>query len=141
MENSINIKKVLVGGFITGMLLNIIDAPNSALIAGPKINEFLLAHSITPNPLVPAYFFPFHILYGIMIVWTYASYIPKYGHGKKNAFYATLLLLMTTRFMVLGFVVMGLLPLKIFLILSITMVIGSIVGGLVGCWYYSRQPK
>lgn len=141
MKNSINTKRVLIGGIITGMLLNIIDAPNGALIAGPKINEFLMAHNISPNPLVPAYFFPFHILYGIMIVWTYAAMIPKYGNSKKNALYATLILLLTTRFMALGFVVMGLLPLTIFLILSITMVTGSIAGGLVGCWYYSRQPK
>ena len=141
MENLINTKKVFIGGIITGMILNIIDAPNSALIAGPKINQFLLSHSITSNPLVPAYFFPFHILYGIMIVWTYAAFIPHFGHGRKNAFYATLLLLLTTRFMAFGFVVMGLLPLTIFLILSITMVIGSIIGGLIGCWYYSRKPR
>ncbi len=141
MENKIITKKVIIGGFITGMLLNIIDAPNSALIAGPKINEFLIAHNIIPNQLVPAYFFPFHILYGMFIVWTYSAFIPKYGHSRKNALLATLLLLLTTRFMVFGFVVMGLLPLSIFLILSITMVIGSIVGGLIGCWYYSKGLK
>ncbi|MEI6411597.1 MAG: hypothetical protein WCR52_19565 [Bacteroidota bacterium] len=141
MENSINTKKVLIGGFIAGMLLNIIDAPNGVLIAGPKMSEFLLAHSITPNPLVPAFFFPFHILYGMMIVWTYASCIPTYGHGRKNALYATLLLLMTTRFMAFGFVVMGLFPLSLFLIFSATMVVGSIIGGLVGCGYYSRKIK
>jgi len=141
MENIINTKRVLLGGFIAGMLLNIIDAPNSALIAGPQINEFLLNHGIVPNPFVAAYFFPFHILYGIMIVWTYASFIPKYEHGSTGALYATLLLLMTTRFMAFGFVVMGLMPLNIFLILSITMVIGSFVGGIIGCWYYSRVKE
>ncbi|MBU6342681.1 MAG: hypothetical protein KGS48_14395 [Bacteroidetes bacterium] len=138
MENAIRSKKVIIGGIITGMLLNMVDAPNGIFIAGPRITEFLLAHGITPNPLVPAYFFPFHLLYGMMIVWTYASFLPKYGKGWKNALLATFLLLLTTRFMAFGFVVMGLLPLNLFLILSATMVIGSTLGGLVGCWYYSR---
>jgi hypothetical protein len=139
MENSINAKKVIIGGIITGMLLNIVDAPNGVFVSGPKIVEFLLAHGFTPNPLVPAYFFPFHLLYGMMIVWTYASFIPKYGATRKNAIYSTLLFLMTTRFMALGFVVMGLFPLEIFLMLSLTMTIGSLFGGLVGCWYYSKK--
>jgi len=77
----------------------------------------------------------------MMMVWTYASIIPQFGAGRKAALYATILLLLSTRLMAFGFVVMGLLPLHLYLILSATMVLGSLIGGLAGCWYYSRVSK
>jgi MFS family permease len=139
MKNSINIKKVLIGGFIAGMIINIIDTPNGALISGPAIIDFLKAHSIEPNPWIPAYFLPLHIVFGIMLVWLYAAFIPKFGEGKRNAIYATLAIMIPTRLFSLGFVVMGLLPLKLFLTLSASVIIGFLIGGIVGGWYYSRN--
>ena len=141
MTNCINIKKVITGGFIAGMIINIIDTPNGALISGPAIIEFLKVHGITPNPLVPAYFLPLHIVYGIMLVWVYAAFIPKFGEGKRNAIYATLIIMLPTRLFSLGFVVMGLLPFHLFLTLSASVIIGFFIGGIVGGWYYSKQSK
>ena len=141
MTNSINIKKVITGGFIAGMIINIIDTPNGVLISGPAIIEFLKVHGIAPNPLVPAYFLPLHIVYGIMLVWVYAAFIPKFGEGKRNAIYATLIIMVPTRLFSLGFVVMGLLPFHLFLTLSTSVIIGFFIGGIVGGWYYSKQSK
>ncbi|MFM9838447.1 MAG: hypothetical protein ACKVOQ_09305 [Cyclobacteriaceae bacterium] len=139
--NTIHLKNVLIGGFIAGMIINIIDTPNGALISGPAIIQFLLAHGITPNPWVPAYFLPLHIVYGWMLVWVYAALIPMFGETRKNAIYSTLLIMIPTRLFSLGFVVMGLLPLNLFLTLSATVIVGFIIGGLVGGWYYSKYTK
>jgi MFS family permease len=141
MTTSINIKRVLTGGFIAGMIINIIDTPNGALISGPAIIEFLKAHSITPNPWVPAYFLPLHLVFGILLVWVYAAFIPKFGEGKKNAFYATLVIMVPTRLFSLGFVVMGLLPFHLFLTLSASVIVGFILGGLAGGRYYSKKSN
>jgi hypothetical protein len=141
MKNVLNFKRIILGGLITGMILNLIDTPNGMFIAGPQIKLFLAEHAVPYNPLIPAYFFPYHLILGMMMVWTYAAIIPQFGAGRKAALYATILLLITTRMMAFGFVVMGLLPLHLYLILSATMVIGSLVGGLTGCWYYSRGSK
>lgn len=141
MTNRINFRRVLQGGIIAGLMLNLIDLPNSALIGGPLINEFLLAHDMQPNPLVSFYFLPLHFFYGIIIVWTYACFLPQFGKGGKNALYASLLLLITTRCTSFGFVVIGLLPLPLFLILSCTMVLGAMLGGWMGCRYYSREQE
>ena len=139
MVHQINLKKVLIGGFIVGMIINIIDTPNGALISGPAIIDFLKMHGIEPNPLVPAYFLPLHIVFGLMLVWIYAALIPMFGETRKNAIYSTLLIMIPTRLFSLGFTVMGLLPLHLFLTLSVSVIIGFFVGGLVGCWYYSRK--
>lgn len=138
MKQAINLKRVFIGGFIAGMIINIIDTPNGALISGPAIIEFLEAHNITPNPLVPAYFLPLHIVFGWMLVWVYAAMIPMFGATKRNAIYSTLMIMIPTRLFSLGFVVMGLLPFKLFLMLSASVIVGFIIGGLVGGWYYNR---
>jgi MFS family permease len=141
MKSKINSKKVLIGGFIAGMIINIIDTPNGALISGPAIIEFLKAHAIEPNPLVPVYFLPLHIVYGWMLVWIYAALIPMFGKSRKNAIISTLLIMIPTRLFSLGFVVMGLLPFRLFLTLSASVIIGFFAGGLVGAWYYNKFTK
>jgi hypothetical protein len=138
MKNSINFKRVLLGGLITGMIINVIDTPNGALISGPKITEFLTAHGLTASPFVAPYFLSIHLIFGILLVWAYANMIPQMGETRQNALYATLLILIPTRFFSLGFTFMGLLPLELFLTLSSSVVIGFFVGGIVGCWFYSR---
>jgi hypothetical protein len=138
MKQAINLKRVFIGGFIAGMIINIIDTPNGALISGPAINEFLKAHNITPNPLVPAYFLPLHIVFGWMLVWVYAAMIPMFGATQCNAIYSTLVIMVPTRLFSLGFVVMGLLPFNLFFMLSASVIVGFIIGGLVGGWYYNK---
>jgi hypothetical protein len=139
MEKKIKTSRVLIGGLLTGLILNVIDAPNGVLVTGPMMSEYLQSLGIVPNPLVVAFFFPYHLIYGIMIVWSYAAFIPTLGATRKNAIIATSLFLVTTRFMAFGFVVMGLFPLKLYLLFSSTMIVGSLVGGIVGCWFYSRR--
>jgi hypothetical protein len=138
MKNSINMKRVLIGGFIAGMIINIIDTPNGALISGPKITEFLTAHGITASPFVAPYFLFIHLIFGIFLVGAYALMTPILGETRKNALYATLLVLIPTRLFSLGFTFMGLLPFSLFLTLSASVIIGFGVGGIVGCWFYSR---
>jgi hypothetical protein len=139
MKNAINLKKVLSGGLITGMIINIIDTPNGALISGPKITEFLTAHSIIASSFVAPYFLFIHLIFGVLLVWVYANMISNWGETHKNALYATLLILIPTRLFSLGFTFMGLLPISLFITLSTSVIIGFFVGGIVGCWFYSRH--
>lgn len=138
MKHAINLKRVFIGGFIAGMIINIIDTPNGALISGPAINEFLEAHSIDPNPLVPAYFLPLHIVFGWLLIWVYAAMIPMFGATQRNAIYSILVIMVPTRLFSLGFVVMGLLPFNLFLLLSASVILGFFIGGLVGGRYYNK---
>jgi hypothetical protein len=124
---------------MAGMILNLIDGPNSAVISAKVINEFMLSHNVTPNPLVGPYFAFIHLLYGIMMVWLYAILIPKYGIGKKTAFISLIYVFIVKSLLQYGFVVMGLLSNEIFIRLEISALIGYIFGGIVGAWYYSRK--
>ncbi len=138
MHHSINPKRILMGGFIAGMIINVIDTPNGALISGPKITEFLTAHGLTASSLVAPYFLFIHLVFGIFLVGAYALMTPMLGETHKNARYATLLILIPTRLFSFGFTMMGLLPVSLFLTLSASVIVGFWVGGMVGCWYYSR---
>ena len=138
MKTAINLRRVLIGGLITGMIINIIDTPNGALISGPKITEFLTAHGITASPFVAPYFLFIHLIFGVMLVWVYASMILNWGESHKNALFSTLLILIPTRLFSLGFTFMGLLPVHLFLTLSSSVIVGFFVGGVIGCWFYSR---
>jgi hypothetical protein len=138
---AINTKNVFIGGFIAGMIINIIDTPNGALISGPAITTFLSAHGLSASPFVAPYFLFIHLIFGILLVGIYAAFTPTFGETRKNALYATLLIMIPTRLFSFGFTIMGLLPLKLFLTLSSSVIVGFFIGGLVGTWYYSKFSK
>jgi hypothetical protein len=139
-RSPLSLSRLLQGGLLAGLLVNLIDVPNSALLVAPDWNRVLAAQGIVPDgPAIGAYFTAVHFVYGVLIVATYAIMRARYGGGAWTAVGATGLLLVVQRMFGFGAVVMGQMPASIWLRFSLSMVVGSVAGGLAGAWLYERR--
>jgi hypothetical protein len=139
-RSPLSLSRLLPGGLLAGLLVNLVDVPNSALLVAPDWNRVLAAQGIVPSgPAIGAYFTTVHFVYGVLIVATYAMMRERYGSGAWTAVGATGLLLVVHRMFGFGAVVMGQMPASIWLRFSASMVVGSLVGGVAGAWLYERR--
>jgi len=83
----INTGRVIQGGLIAGLVINVIGFIDMAMIAGPKLmaaqraGKFLM----TPRfPFYPAWMIAMFLL-GLELVWLYAAVRPRFGPGPRTA--------------------------------------------------------
>jgi len=78
----INLQKVIVGGLVAGVVLNVVDY----LLFGVVLKKDLPVMST--NTIL--WFVLMDFLYGIFLVWFYAAIRPRFGPGPRTAVYAGL---------------------------------------------------
>jgi hypothetical protein len=133
--------RLIASGLLAGLVVNLVDVPNSAIVVSPGWTRFLAEHGITMNvPLVSTFYVLLHFAYGIAILFTYRVFCSHFGAGPRTALLSTLLLLGLHRAFGLGMVAMSMMPLAIYLQFSASMVVGSILGGLLGARVHDRAP-
>lgn len=85
--NKINFGRVLLGGLVAGVVLNIGEIIFNMLIMGAQMREFMSARNLPEDPgsnfLVVAILLTFVL--GVVIVWVYAAMRPRLGPGPKTA--------------------------------------------------------
>ena len=90
--NKIHLARVIVGGLVSGVVLNIGEFLLNDVVLGPQMREFFGRFGL-PEPgnrfLVVAVLLTF--ILGIVIVWMYAAMRPRLGPGPKTAICAGLL--------------------------------------------------
>ena len=83
----INTGRVIQGGLLAGLVLNVVSFANYSLIVGPKIMSAQQAGHFLQQPRFP--FFPVWVitmfLSGIALVWLYAAVRPRLGPGPGTA--------------------------------------------------------
>src|SRR4051812_37880271 len=140
MNGDLSLKHLLPAGLLCGLIVNLVDIPNSALLVAPDWNQVLARQGITPDgPSIGGYFTTVHFLYGVLIVFTYAVMRARFRPGTWTALGAAALLLAVNRLFGFGAVVMGQMPASIWLRFSASMVLGTLLGGLAGGWLYDRR--
>lgn len=136
------LSRIVLPGLVAGLCVNAIDIPNSAALVSPSWTRFLTEHGITLDvPVVSAFYTTFHFLYGIGLVFAYTIFRDRCGAGTRTAVYATLFVLAIHRGFGFGNVVMGTMPLGIFLAFSASMTFGSLLGGVVGARLFERGAR
>jgi hypothetical protein len=132
--------RVAVAGLLAGLCVNLIDIPNSAILVSPGWIQFLADHGIAMNvPLVSVFYTVLHFLYGIGLMLVYEVFTAQFGRGRRTALIATATLLAVHRLFGLGMVVMGTMPLSIYIQFSASMIAGSLLGGVVGAAVLDRR--
>ncbi len=82
----INLQKVVVGGLVAGVVLNVFDFLVYGVWLKNDMNAAMVAlnkPAITSNMILWFVFLDF--LYGIWLVWLYAAIRPRFGAGPKTA--------------------------------------------------------
>jgi hypothetical protein len=134
--------RVVAAGLLAGLSVNVVDIPNSAILVSPGWSRFLAEHQIVMNvPFVSAFYTSLHFVYGIALMAFYEVFAARYGRGLRVALAATAAVLAIHRFFGLGMVVMGTMPLGIYLQFSASMIAGSLLGGALGARILDRGAR
>ncbi len=98
MAVNINTKQLVLGGFVAGVVLNIIDYFSNAVIFAERMRADANAFkpgfgdqtmAMTGGQIGTYVFFDFVV--GMLLVWTYAAIRPRFGPGPRTAMYVGLL--------------------------------------------------
>jgi hypothetical protein len=133
--------RILVAGLVGGCVLNLIDTPWSVLVMVPRLAAFSEAHQLTPHPLVGPWFLLAHFALMTVVAWAYAMARAVHGAGVRTALPVILVILGLNRAFGFANVLMGLMPLDVFLGFSLSFCVGVILAGLVAAWILdTRAP-
>src|SRR2546428_9096401 len=90
----INVGRVIGGGLLAGVLMNVVDGLTNGVILGARWAEETKRLGIDMSGAAQsrslAGWVTFDFLCGIVLVWLYASIRPRYGPGPKTAVIAGL---------------------------------------------------
>lgn len=138
--NSINLGRVLLGGLLAGLVLNVGEFLLNDVVLGAQMREFFARYTI-PEPggsfLVAAVTLTLAV--GIVLVFLYALIRPRLGPGVKTAIIAGLI--MWFGIYVYTGVVNGLLfgvPASAMLIGLIWGLLEYVVAAIAGAWVYKE---
>ena len=88
---NINLGRVLLGGIVAGIILNIGEVLLNDMVLGTQMKAFFAAHNFTdPGPSLMIVAVGGTLVLGIVIVLGYAAIRPRFGAGPKTAIIAAL---------------------------------------------------
>ena len=130
--------RIVQAGLLTGLIVNLVDVPNSAILVSPRWSAFLATQGITLNgPAVGGYFTVLHFVWGLVLMaltaWLSTRFSPS-----RAAVLTTGTLLLVQRGFGFGSVVMGQMPLIIWLQFSWSFVLGTALGAWAGVRWLRR---
>jgi predicted anti-sigma-YlaC factor YlaD len=135
-----SLPRILLAGIAGGVALNVIDTPWSILVMVPRLQAFTDAHQLAAHPLVGPWFLLAHFGLATGMAWVYALARGVYGHGARTAMTVSLVLLLLNRAFGLATVLMGLMPLTVFLGFSAGFAVAAIVAGVVAAKIVDQTP-
>jgi hypothetical protein len=82
----INMQKVLIGGLIAGVVLNVIDSVLFGVVLKDQMAAAMTAinRPVMTNAQIPWFVF-LDFVAGVFLVWLYAAIRPRYGAGPATA--------------------------------------------------------
>lgn len=139
----INWTRVLTGGLLAGLVINIVEAV-SANMYSEEMKMALEAHGLTMSetPLMMVFYVVYGFVWGIAAVWMYAAIRPRFGAGPKTA------VLSGVAFWVIGYLLpiigwstIGLYSTWMLTYWSIIGLVEMVVATLLGAWIYKESES
>jgi hypothetical protein len=124
-------RRIIAAGLAGGVVLNLIDTPWSVLVMLAPQMRFLESHGLASSALTGPWFMLTHLAYMLLIAWLYALARPVRGTGWKTALSVALAVLVVNRAFGFGNVLIGIMPMSVFLGFSASFVPGTIISALV----------
>ncbi len=143
---AINTSKVVVGGIAAGIVLNVIDMASMALLVGERMkaesNAFKpgLGDAMgTMSGGQMAGYVIMNLLVGMLLVWTYAGFRPRFGPGPKTASYAALTFFILGMVLTSGYMAMGIMSPGLWLTYSVIWLVNLVLAAMVGAKLYTEE--
>ena len=137
---SINLGRVILGGFVAGVIINLSEFVLNGVVLANQWTDLMA--SINRPTLTLHDVILFNVIgfvTGFVAVWTYAAIRPRFGIGVKTAVYAALLTWITAYVLATGTpYVMGVFTTEMSLSLVLVGLVEIIVATIVGAWLYKE---
>jgi hypothetical protein len=135
-----NYARILLGGLVAGLVLNIGEFLLNGVLLAKQMEQFFSKCGLTPpgsSALIILVALTF--LMGILVVFVYASIRPRCGPGPKTAICAGLIGWFCVYFYnnAVGFA-LGFVPINLFMIALGLGLVEYILGALAGAWLYKE---
>ena len=133
----INVKSVIVGGLVAGLVLNVVDALVWGVWLAPDMAAAMQAAGRPPiDNLVPL-FVILDFLYGIALVQLYAAIRPRFGAGPGTAVKAGIFVWVLIGLLhAIGEAPMGLLPQRLYLLGTLVALVQFPLAAVAGAKFY-----
>ncbi|HEY6089509.1 MAG TPA: hypothetical protein VD771_06930 [Gemmatimonadaceae bacterium] len=140
---AINTKKVVIGGIAAGVVMNIIDFGTYAIIGGrmkaesdafkPGLADQMMQQSQMITNVV------MDLVFGILLVWTYAAIRPRFGPGLRTASYVALLFWIIGGLFLSGYMHMGMMSPGLWWTFALFGLVNFLISSWVGAWLYTED--
>lgn len=136
---AINVKGVIVGGLLAGLVLNVVDYVVWGVLLRNEMAAALQQLGRPPADSLVPLFILLDFLYGIVLVYVYAAIRPRYGPGPRTAVWAGIIVWVLIGLLhALGEAPMGFLPGRLYLIGTLVALVLLPVAALIGARFYSE---
>jgi len=140
---AMNIRKVVVGGLVAGIIVNAIDfiaqyALSARMRAESEAFKPGLADQMMQGSSIISYVI-MDLVIGIALIWTYAAVRPRFGPGPRTAFYTALLFWLLGLIFNSGYRQMGMVSSGLWWTLAVIALINYVVASVAGAAIYSED--
>jgi hypothetical protein len=136
----INVGRVIVGGLLAGLVVNIGETILNVPVLGAQMEAALRALNLPPvGGSTIAVFVVLCFALGIAMIWLYAAIRPRFGASAKTAACAGLFVwFFSIFFPSVGYVAMGFMPAKLVTIAALWELVEIVVAAIAGAWLYKE---
>jgi len=138
----INVGRVIGGGLLAGVVINVVDGLTNGGILNSRWAEQTKRLGIDMSGATQsqslAGWMTFGLLCGLVLVWLYASIRPRYGPGPRTAVIAALTVWFITRLAFSAWWFSGLYSFGLVAASAVGGLVAAVVGGLAGCALYKE---
>jgi hypothetical protein len=136
-----NITRIITGGLVAGLVLNIIDFVVNALLLGEQWASAMQARGIDPMsvPLGGTGWIFVDFVTGISLVWLYAAIQPRFGATVKTAMIASSVIWLITRAVSSSLWFTGGFPLELIVLSSLGTIVATVAAALAGRALYKER--
>jgi hypothetical protein len=141
MMNKINLGRVLIGGLLAGLIINIGEFIFNAVLFAEEMTAAMAALNRPPvDGSMIMWFVLFVFGLGFMLVWMYAAIRPRFGPGVRTAICASLAVWgLAYLYPGLFYIVMNLFPRGMMVMGTIWGLGEVLIAGVAGAWLYAER--
>ena len=139
---AINTGRVVGGGIVAGIIMNGLDALWGNFVMKDEYQAMATRMGMDPKILetfsgmMPWILCDFVL--GLLVVWTYAGFRPRFGAGIQTAIVAAFVPFVAITAVMYGMMSMGVMTTSVWMESSLFGLVNMIAGGIVGGWLYKE---
>ncbi len=142
---AINTRKVLIGGLVAGVVINVIDFALNTFILGARMKAETdafkpgLSDQMMQGNTIVSYVI-MDLALGFALIWTYAAIRPRFGPGLRTASYAAVLFWLLALIFTAGYRQMGIMSSGLWWTFAFAGLVNFLLAAWAGAKVYSEGP-